>query len=118
MTLSSTDLDEQLSCAFVLSSALYFRLANVDLGQLDPKLSLWLGLLHDTARDLAALSEPARAFGAGPEHFLRGIEDQRHTLRDLADAARQLGDTQLSEDLQRWHRRFDAQIEYDQKQTR
>lgn len=106
----STDFEEQLNCAFVLSSSLYFGLVAMDPTKRSHRLLGWDGLLHDTTRDLAALSDAVGTADARMHQILSGISDLRHNLRDLADIASRNDQRQLSSDLIQHANRLDAKI--------
>ncbi|MBM7068921.1 hypothetical protein [Actibacterium sp. 188UL27-1] len=83
----STEFDERLNCALVLSSSLYFRLVAMDQTERRQRLWSWDGILHDTTRDLATLSDATGSVDARIQHIFSGISDLRHSLLDLADIA-------------------------------
>ncbi|MDX8355199.1 hypothetical protein [Cognatiyoonia sp. IB215182] len=109
----ATDFEEQLNCAFVLSSSLYFRLIAMDGAKRSRRLLGWDGLLHDMTRDLAGLSDANGTIDARIGQILSGISDLRHSLGDLAEIAVKDGQPVLGEVLQRRVHQLDTQIAND-----
>lgn len=100
-------IDEKLNCTFVLASSLYFRLDAADPPASDPILWHRHGLLHETARDLAALSEGTELL---PSQVAQGMRDLTHSLRDAADLALAISHPKLSHELRRYADRLETSI--------
>lgn len=107
----TTAIDEQLSCNFVLCASLYFRLTVIDARARDPVFFGWHGLLHDTARDLAALSEPVASGVDVGGQIRSGASDLLHGLHDMVELTRQQSDTTICGEIQSYADRLDAQLD-------
>ncbi|MEM6678879.1 MAG: hypothetical protein AAGG47_14420 [Pseudomonadota bacterium] len=84
MSQSSRMVEERLTCAFVLAAELYFRLAGSDPHGREARLGRFHATLHDTARDLLALTHCARRDVAGM-HLRQGVAELRESLQDLVE---------------------------------
>lgn len=105
------EVDERISCAFVLSSSLYFRLAVFDRHARNPSLAIWHGLLHDTSCDLSALSDGWNDRETVPRQMARGVADLLESLRDVSDMACRTCQPQLSAELRAYADRLEARID-------
>ncbi|MBM7070371.1 hypothetical protein [Actibacterium sp. 188UL27-1] len=107
----ATIIDEQLSCNFVLSASLYFRLTVIDVRAQDPRFFGWHGLLHDTARHLVALSEPVASTINVENQIRSGASDLLHGLRHTLDLTKKRADPALHTEIQSHADRLEAQID-------
>ena len=92
-------IEERLNSTFVLTSSLYFKLVVADPACRDPRMYNLHAVLHNTARDLIALSEcPVKSLAALPQ-LLSGTSAAIHGLRDLAELADEQGQSALRDQL-------------------
>ena len=104
------EIDDRMTCAFVLASSLYFRLEVVDRASTDVAPCGWNRLLHDTSCDLSALSDAWSAVEPVASQLNRGIDDLVESLRDLACLAHRSNQPQLGAELQGYADRLDDQL--------
>lgn len=107
----ASSIDEHLSCNFVLCASLYFRLSVIDAKAQDPLFFGWHSLLHDTARDLAALSEPVVSGFDVSGQIRSGASDLLHGLQDMVELTRRSADATLCREIQTYAQRLEVQIE-------
>ncbi|MEL6596009.1 MAG: hypothetical protein AAFQ47_08735 [Pseudomonadota bacterium] len=108
---SQTAFEQDLNSAFVLSASLYYRLIATDGPRRDPLIVGWHDALHDTARDLSALSDGWSDAESVAAQLSRGISDLLHSLRDLSEMAANMDQPDLSAELRSHAARFEEQLD-------
>ncbi|WP_237096298.1 hypothetical protein [Nereida sp. MMG025] len=104
-------LDEDIASAFVVACSLYFRLAILEPPDEPLPLLGWQAALHDTARNLAALSDSKGPMLLEMATINRAARDLVTALKDLSQIAADLEHTKLRAELNSYAEHLEAQID-------